>query len=137
MILLYFQDFVGIWAKIAEQGVAIAVLALILIFVIILVAKILPTWERVKTSESASREAQGKALGELAASQIQLATVVKDVAIEQRRATDSVMILQRMNAHESQNITQSVELLGERMDTLETAIKEQSNANQPKTIKKN
>jgi len=131
--LFYFQDFVGIWAKIAEQGVAIAVLALILIFVIILASKILPVWERVKTAESVSREAQAKSLGDLAASQTQLASVIKDVAIEQRRATDSVMILQRVNAHESQNITQSVDLLVERMDTLEDAFKEKSNANKSKT----
>lgn len=126
MTLFFFQDFVNIWTKVAEQGIAIAVLALILFFVIILVVKILPTWERIKTAESAANTAQAKSLGELAASQSQLAAVVKDIAVEQRQSTDAVKILQRVNAKSNEQLASDVqELTGtlqgfnERLDRLE------------------
>jgi hypothetical protein len=135
--LFYFQDVAGLWAKFADQGIAIVVLLVIGIFGLLFFTKGLPVWKEVRMADATARETQAKALGELALSQTQLANVVKDVAVEQRRATDSVMILQRVNANESQNITASVDLLVERMDTLEEAFKEQSSASQSKTAKKN
>lgn len=124
--LFIFQDLVGFWGEVAKQGIAIAVLALILFFVIILVVKILPTWERIKTAESAASTAQAKSLGELASSQSQLAAVVKDIAIEQRQSTDAVKILQRVNAKSNENLANDVQELNatlqtfnERLDRLE------------------
>ena len=125
-MILFFQDVIGIWTKVAEQGIAIAVLALILIFIYVLVVKILPTWERIKTAESAATTAQAKSLGELASSQSQLATVVKDIAVEQRQSTEVVKILQRVNAKSTEQLTSDVQELtttlqdfNERLDRLE------------------
>lgn len=125
-MILLLQDVVSIWTKIAEQGIAIAVMALILFFIVFLVIKILPTWERVKTAESEAVKAQAKSLGELALSQTQLATVVKEVAVVQRQSTEQVKIIQRVNAKSTEQLTNDVQELNvtlqdfnERLDRLE------------------
>lgn len=119
MYLFYFQDVVGLWAKLADQGIAIAVLIVIGIFGLLFFTKALPVWERVKTAEA-------KALGDLAASQTQLANVVKDIAVEQKQSTDAVKILQRVNTQSNENLAYEVQTLGEttqkiveRLDLLE------------------
>lgn len=126
ILLFIFQDFVGILAEIAKQGTAILVLFLILVFIIVLITKILPTWERVKTAESNAQTSVATALGELASSQSQLAAVVKDIAVEQRQSTDAVKILQRVNARSNeqlasdvQQLTESLQGFTERLDRLE------------------
>lgn len=128
-LLLLFQDYVGIWTKVAEQGIAISVLFLILVFVLVLVYKILPSWERVRTADSNAREVQAKALGELASSisqlattQGQMATTVREVAVEQRKATENVKILQRAAMDENNNLFQNVDAMFERMDVLEGTL---------------
>lgn len=111
MILFYFQDVVGLWAKLADQGIAIAVLIVIGVFGLLFFTKALPVWERVKTAES-------KALSDLAVSQTQIASVVKEVAIEQKRSTDAVKILQRVNAESNENLAQSNDNLASEVQTL-------------------
>jgi hypothetical protein len=123
MFLFFFQDLVGFWGEVAKQGIAIAVLALILFFVIILVVKILPTWERVKKAESEAMMAQAKSLGELGASQTQLTVVIKDIAVEQKQSTDAVKILQRVNAASNNQLASDVQTLTETTQSLADTTK--------------
>ncbi|HQU83968.1 MAG TPA: hypothetical protein PKY59_12610 [Pyrinomonadaceae bacterium] len=67
-----------------------------------------------------------------------LGETIKDIAIEQKKATENVLILQRVNSNEAQNISQTVETLIERIDTLEDNFKEQGfYATRPKAVTKN
>lgn len=126
MIAFIFQDVAELWTKIADQGIAIAVLALILFFVIILVTKILPSWERIRTAEVESVKAQaaalgllGSTIGQLSGSLNQMGDVTKEIAVEQKKATENVLILQRVSTAQSNNLAESVDNLSERIEKLE------------------
>ena len=124
--LLYFQDVVGLWGKLADQGIAIAVLIVIGIFGILFLKMILPVWERIRTADAVSRKSQADAFSLMATAQDNLATVVKDIAVEQKQSTDAVKILQRVNvqanenlAFEVQTLSESTNKIVERLDLLE------------------
>jgi len=124
MMILFFilQDSLGVLQEIAKQGTAILVLFLILVFVVILTTRVLPTWERVKTADSNSQIAVAKSLGEVAASQSQMASVLKEVVVDLRQSTDQVKILQRVNAQSNETLAHSVEEINDRLDKLEHKI---------------
>lgn len=128
MTLLFFQveAAVGFWAEIAKQGIAISVLVVILVFVIVLVTKILPTWERVKTSEHASQTAIANGLGQLANSQSQIATVLQDVAVDLKQSTEHVKILQRVNADSNETLANTMDDVIERLEKVELKNAEKS-----------
>ena len=105
MIFLFiFQDFYAVWAKIAEQGIAISVLALILIFVIILITKVLPTWKElrfrdadVRQKETESTVVLSSAVTHLADAQTTLANTMNEIRKRESEVSgklaDSVMSL--------------------------------------------
>lgn len=117
------------WKDIAMGGSALVQLSL----VIILLIKFMPSWERVKLKETEVRiveakadEALAGALGQLASSIIvlgnsglQMTEVIKDIAIEQRRATETIKILQRANSDASDELTSEVAILTDRIDRIE------------------
>ena len=72
-----------------------------------------------RSIEAKARSEQAGALEALAGSVGQLSGTLRDIAIEQRRATDTIKILQRVNADSAQSLNQNVTLLGERLDRLE------------------
>lgn len=128
------------WGQWIGEGVAISLIALILFFI----WKVLPIWKEVRLAEIKVRDKEAEALGSLsgainglAASQTQISETLRDVAIEQRRATDNVKLLQRVGADESATLSQAVETLATRMDGLEEALKEEGYAQRPKAVKKN
>lgn len=127
------------WEQWIGEGVAISLIALILFFIL----KALPIWKEVRLAEINVRDREAEALGQLsgsinglAASQTQISETLRDVAIEQRRATDNVKLLQRVGADESATLSQAVETLAVRMDDLEETLKEEGYAKRPKAIKK-
>ena len=115
------------------EVVAIAVVVIFLIFILRLVFKLLPSWKEIKLAELGVRGEEAKAqvqialaLGGLGNALNQIGATMHSVAIEQRRATDNVKILQRATADENNNIIQSVDGLLERMDAFEEKFKEQN-----------
>lgn len=126
-LLLLFQTDSSGWEKYIGEGIAVSLIIVILGFIL----KALPTWKEVKLAELKTREKEAEvqiqvagALGMLGGSLSQLGTVIHDIAIEQRRATDTVQILQRVNSEESERIFQSVDGLVVRIDGFEQILEE-------------
>ena len=133
MLLLFLQSEIN-WERWIGESIVFALVVAILVFIL----KALPIWKEVKLAEINVRDKEAESLGQLGNALNQIGDTMKDVAIEQRRATDNVKILQRANADESNNIIQSVDALNERLDTLEETMQEQGiYATRPKAIKKN
>ena len=133
MLLLFLQSEIN-WERWIGESIVFALVVAILVFIL----KALPIWKEIKLAEINVRDKEAESLGQLGNALNQIGDTMKDVAIEQRRATDNVKILQRANADESNNIIQSVDALNERLDTLEETMQEQGiYATRPKAIKKN
>ena len=58
----------------------------------------LPSWEKVKLREMEIRHEEVRALQKLGEGLNQVAAVLKSVAVEQRRATETIDLMQRVNA---------------------------------------
>ena len=133
MLLLFLQSEIN-WERWIGESIVFALVVAILVFIL----KALPIWKEIKLAEINVRDKEAESLGQLGNALNQIGDTMKDVAIEQRRATDNVKILQRANADESNNIIHSVDALNERLDTLEETMQEQGiYATRPKAIKKN
>jgi hypothetical protein len=104
------------WKEAFQYGPTIVLLFMILLFLI----RIAPIWKEVRLSEIAARTDEAQAKREQASALGQLATVLQSVAVEQRRATETIEILQRVNADSSDRLSQNVHSLNERLDRLET-----------------
>lgn len=99
----------------------------------LLLWKYLPTWKEVRLRELEVSEKQALSMGGMAESTKQLATVMgglastlKSVTIEQRRATETNEILQRMNTESAEMISQSVYELKNRMGELEKTLNDKN-----------
>ena len=110
------------WPKIAAWGPTVVMFALVLWFLL----KIAPTWKELRLRELDVREGEVKVKGEQAAALGQLGTglsqmseTLKEIAVEQRRATESVKILQRVNADTSDQAADKLLILTDRVDRLE------------------
>lgn len=97
-----------------------------LIILAMILWKYLPTWKEVRLRELEVSEKQAVSIGQLANSNNQMAAALggiantlKSVAIEQRRATETIEILQRMNTESAEIISQSVSELTGRVEELE------------------
>lgn len=136
------------WEKWVGEGVAVMMFLIMLGFLL----RAMPTWKEIKIAEFDVRTKEAEASGQMSLSLTQFATAqnqlanalgtlgetVKDIAIEQKKATDNVMILQRVSTAESNQLSQSVDDLIERMDTLEDNLKDTDlYATRPKAITKN
>ncbi len=136
------------WLQIVGQGAVATLVVVILGFLL----RAMPTWKEIKMKELEVRTKEAEASGQVAFSLTILANAqnqqsaalhtlgetIKDIAIEQKKATENVLILQRVNSNEAQNISQTVETLIERIDTLEDNFKEQGfYATRPKAVTKN
>lgn len=115
------------WERWIGEGIAITLIIVILGFIL----RMLPSWKEVKLAELTVRTEEAKAqvqvataLGGLGNALNQIGTTMQNVAIEQRRATENVKILQRATADENNHIIASVDGLIERMDTFEEQMKE-------------
>jgi predicted transcriptional regulator len=146
-VLLFLQDVGFEWQRYIGEGVAFLMFITLLTFIL----RLLPTWKEVRIKDIEVRTKEAETAGQIATALVQSATAqtqlgtalnqlgqtVKDIAIEQRQATENVMILQRVSANESQNLSETVNHLIERMDTLEENLAPQGlYETRPKAIKK-
>lgn len=144
--LILLQTDIG-WEKWVGEGVAVMMFIIMLGFLL----KALPTWKEIKIAEFDVRTKEAEASGQMSLSLTQFASAqnqlanalgqlgetVKDIAIEQKKATDNVMILQRVSSAESNQLSNSVEELVERMDTFEETFKDKDYEVRPKTTAQN
>ena len=93
-------------------GPTIVILALLLF-------KWLPVWKEVKLREMDLRHEESGALGKLGDGLGTMATVLNSVAIEQRKATETIELMQRVNADAAERLEDNIRMLGDRLDTLE------------------
>ncbi len=103
------------WGQIATFGPTVVLLALILWFLI----RMAPVWKEVKFKELEVRGDESKVKGEQATALNSLASVLRDVSVEQRRATENIEISQRVNAELADRLSTSLQLLARRLDGLE------------------
>jgi|ERR1041385_5881761 hypothetical protein len=104
-LLLLFQEVITIpWDKVFTGGISFVVLIILLVVLL----KLAPTWKEVKLKEIESRDkasdasvAQSKALESVA-------NVLYEVAVEQRRSSDSVKILQRVNSTKADELEAAI-----------------------------
>ncbi len=129
MIVLALQVDVLPWDKIIYGAQGFAVLAIILFFFL----RVLPTWKEIKLKEFDTRDKDSEARIQQAESMKAIADVLYNVAIEQRRAADSVKILQRVNSTRVEDVeaaaTESLEDHENRIARLEQNVAHNLTAN--------
>lgn len=118
------------WIQIALWG---GQTVLILILLITAFLKFAPRYEKIRLRELDVREAEAKAKEEDAkgraeqgSAMVQVATVLNNVAIEQRRATETIELLQRFNADSGERLEFAVRTLSDRQNKMEEKIAEMS-----------
>ena len=150
-LLFHLQDWGSIWNKVADQGTAVVVLFMILFFGLLYVVKVLPTWKAVRLDANAAQTQMAGALALVAnaitdsnktrALEMQaithLADVVQSIAVEQRKANESIRIMQRVQADSTDDLTDFVQELNQRLAQLEQGSPIlQTYAGRPKTNSK-
>lgn len=118
------------WTQVFTYGPT----AILLLIVLSAVIKLAPTWKEVKLRELDLRKDEGKireqqsaALTTLAGSITTLAEattnmtgMMEDLAIHQRKSTEELQIMQRVNADSNDRLVAEVRLLSDRVDRFET-----------------
>jgi hypothetical protein len=106
------------WSQLIQFGPTVVLLALILWFL----ARALPVWKELRLKEMELRSEESVVKGQQAVALGQLAGALTDIAVEQRRATEEVKILQRVNADSADDLTHSVRALTQRVDGIQQRI---------------
>lgn len=114
-LILILQNDLMPWKELVQLGPTVVLLALILCTIIWLA----PVWKEVKIKELEMHSEDNVVKGELANALGQLANALKEIAVEQRRATEEVSILQRMNNDSADQLSNNVRGLTQRVDSLE------------------
>lgn len=112
--------------QLIQFGPTVVMLGLLLWCVI----KLAPMWKEVRLRELDVREQEGVAKGQQAGALNQLADALREIAVEQRRATEELTIMQRVNNDSSSQLRYSVDTLSQRVDSLE---KKETLNTQPQT----
>lgn len=115
LILFFLQSEAIPWGQIATFGPTVVLLALILWFVM----KMAPTWKEVKFKEIEVRSDENRVKAEQATALNSLAIVLREIAVEQRKATENIDISQRVNADAAERLSSTVALVARRVDSLE------------------
>jgi hypothetical protein len=134
--MLLLQSELVPWSQIALFGPTVVILAMLLWFLL----RAAPTWREFKLRELEVRdheaqarsdqaeankllgsavESMGAALGGLSGALNANSQVLANVAIEQRRATESVRVLQRVNAELTERLRSTVDDLAHRLEGVE------------------
>lgn len=120
-MLLFFQAADGLaWAQLIQFGPTVVLLALVLWFLI----RMAPMWKEIKLREMELRSEENGVKREQASALGQLAEALQSIAVEQRKATEEVGIMQRMNADSSDNLSSNVKALTQRVDVIQKQIGE-------------
>jgi len=133
LLLLLFQEptfpFWG-WGQIAMTGGQTVILVIVVLWFLM---KMAPTWKELKLREFTVREEEAKvgieqanaleaiakALTGLGSALSKSTDVLNMVVLEQRRATDSVRLLQRINAQTNERLEVTVRDLVDRLEVVE------------------
>jgi Mg/Co/Ni transporter MgtE len=115
LILLLQTTDGSVLTQLLPYGPTVIMLALVLWTVI----RLSPMWKELRLRELDVREQESLSKGEQASALNRLADVVKDIAVEQRRATENIEIMQRVNADSNERLAHNVHSLMERLDTVE------------------
>lgn len=118
-MLLFFQDTLA-WSQLIQFGPTVVMLALFFWFVI----RLAPMWKEIKLRELDVRLEENGVKREQASALGQLAEALRSIAVEQRKATEEVGIMQRMNADSSDNLSSNVKALTQRVDVIQKQIGE-------------
>jgi hypothetical protein len=119
-LLFLLQDVITIpWDKVFTGGISFTVLVILLVVLL----KLAPTWKEVKLKEIDSRDKASEASVAQSKALESVANVLYEVAVEQRRASDSVKVLQRVNSTKVDDlevgVTEELELHDRRLAALE------------------
>lgn len=102
---IFLQDLVTLpWDKIFNGGISFVILVILLVVVM----KLAPTWKEVKLKEIDGRDIDAKARIRQSDALESVAKVLYEVAVEQRRASDSVKILQRVNSTKAEDLEAAI-----------------------------
>ncbi len=114
------------WDKIIALPAAVLVLVLILIFVL----RALPSWKEVKLAEikvreveADSRTQEASVFGKLSDTLGSMSSLMERITIDQRRDTEKMHILQRVNADASDKILSKLDTLDQMADSLEESTR--------------
>ncbi len=97
-----------------QYGPTVVLLGLVLIFIL----KAMPTWKEVRLRELDLRSSEVHVRGEEAKALTALSETLHAVAVEQRRAADTVKIMQRINARSADDLSEQVAQLNEQVPLL-------------------
>lgn len=103
------------WSQLIQFGPTVVLFALALWFLI----RVAPMWKEVRLKEIELRGEENVVKGQQATALSQLAGALKDIAVEQRRATEELGIMQRVNNDSADQLRHSVNALSQRVDSIE------------------
>lgn len=123
------------WKEIIGLPAAIVVVILFLVFIL----RALPYWKEVKLAEIKVRETEANArthessvFGQLSAALSQISSVMQQTVVDNRKDTDKMQILQRVNADATDKILNKLDIfdelaeghdhINERLDALEATL---------------
>src|ERR1700752_601700 len=89
------------------------------VILLLLLWKGLPVWREVKLRELDIRHEEVGALGQLSDGLTSIAAVLKSVGVEQRKATDTIELMQRVNSDAAERLEVNIKMLSDRLDELE------------------
>lgn len=103
------------WSQLIQFGPTVIILALILWFLI----RVAPMWKEIKLKDIDARIQEADVKGQQANALSQLADALRGIAVEQRRATEEIGIMQRVNNDSADQLRVSVNVLSQRVDSIE------------------
>jgi len=149
MILAFFQAETAAAFDWTQFGVAGGVIFIVIAFLYFLI-RALPTYKEIKTQEFTVRTEEARVHGQIGTALMQsanaqsgLATAIESlggtlntIAVEQRKVTENLAILQRSTNEETNLLSQTVDGLVERIDTMDETFKENGfyGSNRPKAV---
>jgi hypothetical protein len=113
---------------------------LILIVLIYFAIKAMPTWERTRTRELDVRDTESKVMGQIAAALSQVATsnsevasslkqsseTTREIAVEQRKTTELLQLLERADSDRQEHLYETMKEINLRLKVVEGIKDERS-----------
>ena len=120
MLVLFLQELPQIpsWVQYVNYGQTVLILALLAAWSL----RALPHWKEVRLRDADVRSEDNVIKREMAVSLGRLAEALKEIAVEQRRATENIEISQRVAADTSERVSNSVAVVHHRMDEIEQKL---------------
>jgi len=117
-LLSFIQDGDLGWSQIVQFGPTAVLLAMILVFLV----RLAPTWKEIKLKELEMRADENVVKGQQAGALNSLADVLKEIAVVQRQATETIQILQRANAQDADRLATNVSVVAQRLESVEQRV---------------